>query len=88
MTAVMAKGDGFSQRDIESEWAGNRGGHLSDFDGMREARSLVIIGEYEYLCFACQSAKGRSMQNTIAIAFKTCAKWIGLFGNGPIASSK
>jgi hypothetical protein len=88
MTAIMAKGDCFSQRDIESEWAGNRGGYLSDFDGMCETRTLVIIGEYEYLSFARQSAKRRSMQNTIAIAFKACAKRIGLLGNGPIASGK
>ena len=88
MTAIMAKCDGFSQRDIESEWAGNRGGYLSDFDGMCETRTLVIIGEYEYLSFARQSSKRRSMQNTVAIAFKTCAKWVGLFGNGPIASGK
>jgi len=52
---------------------------------MGESSALVVVGEDKDLGFAGKSAKGRRMQNSISISFKTGSQWVGFFGDSPIA---
>jgi hypothetical protein len=57
MTAVVTESDGFGERDIESEWASHRCCNLSNFNGMSEASSLVIVWKHKNLGFAGETSK-------------------------------
>jgi hypothetical protein len=85
MTTVVTERNSFGECDIEAKWSSNRGCDLSDFDGMGESSALMVVGEDKDLGFAGKSAKGRRMQNSISISFKTGSQWVGFFGDGPIA---
>ena len=85
MTAVVAESDGFGERDIEAKRASHRCCNLSDFNGMGEASSLVIVRKNKHLGFAGETSKRLGMQNAVTIAFETCAQWVGFFGNCSVA---
>jgi hypothetical protein len=52
---------------------------------MGESSALMVVGKNKDLGFASKSAKGRRMQNSISISFKTGSQGVGFFGDGPIA---
>jgi hypothetical protein len=85
MAAIVTECDGFGERDVEAKWSSDRCCDLSDLNSVGESRALMVVGKYKDLSFASQSTKGRSMQNTISISFKTGSQWVGFFGNCPIA---
>jgi hypothetical protein len=86
MTAVVTESDGFSEGDVESEWASNRCRNLSNFNGVGESSALMVVGEDKDLGFASKSTKCSRMQNAISISFKTRAQRVGFFGDGSVAS--
>jgi hypothetical protein len=46
---------------------------------MSEASALVVVGENEDLCLSGKSAKGRCVEDAVAVALEACAKRVGFF---------
>jgi hypothetical protein len=52
---------------------------------MSESSALMIIGEYKHLSFSGKSAKGRSVQDAVTVAFETRAVRVFLFCDCSVA---
>ena len=87
VSAVVAEGDRFGEGDVQSEGSRDAGGDLGDLEGVGEARAHVVVGDDEHLGLARQPAKGRGVQDTVAITFKTRAELIRLFFASAVAST-
>lgn len=81
VTAVVAECDRLGEGNVQSERPRDGGGDLCNFEGVREARALVIIGKDEHLCLAGESTKGCRVENAVTVAFETRAEGVGLFGS-------
>jgi hypothetical protein len=79
VTTIVTKGNGISQRDVQSQWPSDGRGHLGYLKRVSEPSSLVIVGENKYLGFAGQTAEGCGMQNAISVPFKTSSPFISIF---------
>lgn len=88
VTAIMAKRNGFGECHIEPKRPRHRDSNLGHFECVRETSPLVVLGKHEDLCFACEAAKGRCMENPVAVALKAGTKCVGLFGDPAITCAK
>ena len=88
VATVMAERNGFGQRHVEPECAGDRHGDLGDLESVGESRALVVLWKDKHLGFASQASERRCMQDAITVAFKARAKRIGLFCDGAVAGAK
>jgi len=84
MAAVVPEGDGLGKRNIQPATSGDSNCDLSNFQGMGQPRSLVIVGEDENLGLASQPSKSRRMQYPIPVTFETSSIGIWLFADLPI----
>jgi hypothetical protein len=55
---------------------------------MREASALVILWKHKHLCLAGKTSKCSGMQDAVAVALETSAKWVGFYGMRTIASTE
>ena len=60
MAAVVAKGDGLGQGQIQATGPGDGQGHLGDLQGVGQPGPLVIVGKHEHLGLAGRAAEMRS----------------------------
>ena len=88
VTAVVTKGDGFGECHIQAERSRDGNGDLGHFKCVRQACSLVILGEDEDLRFPRQSAERGCVKNSVAIALEARTKRIGLFGGVAVACTE
>lgn len=87
MAAIVAQGNGFGERNVQSKGSCDTGGYLSDFERMGETGALVVVGEYKDLGLARKSAKSCRVKDAVSIALKACSPWIGRFIDGAIPGS-
>ena len=87
VAAIVAESDCLGEGGVQSERACDRGGYLSDFEGVREASALMVVGEDEHLGLAGQTPEGAGMQDAVAIAFEARAPRIGRLIDCPVASA-
>jgi hypothetical protein len=87
MAAVVTEGDGFGQRAVEAEGIGQRGGHLGDFERVREPGALMIGREDEDLGLAGQAAERRGVEDAVTVPFETGADGVGGLGPGPVTGA-
>lgn len=80
MTAVVAERDCLGERHVQAESPCDGGGNLGDFECVREAGALMVVGKHEDLGLACKASKGRGMENAVAVAFEAGSERIGFFG--------
>jgi hypothetical protein len=80
MATVVAKSNGIGESDIQAQWSGDCGGYLSYFEGVGQSSSLMVIGKHKHLGFAGKATKGRGVQYSVSISFKTGPPLVGLFG--------
>lgn len=88
VTAVVSQGDGFGECDVQSHRPCHRCGDLGNFESVGESGALVILRKHEYLGFARQPTKGRSVKNAVAVAFETRAQPIGFLGKCAVACAR
>ena len=71
MTQVVGQADSFGKAFVEAQRPGDGPTDLSDFDGVRQARTVVIIQpRREDLGLAFEPAKGRAVDDPIAVALE------------------
>ena len=83
--AVMSDGNGFGEGHIQSERTRNGSSDLSNFEGMGEAGALMVVGEYEDLCFAGEAAKCTGMKDAITVALEARSERVGFLVKRSIA---
>ena len=87
MAEVVRQGDGFGQVFVEAEAARDGAADLGDFQGMREAGAVMVVGlGDEDLRLVHQPAKRGGVDDAIAVALVEGAKRMGRFGMTPAAA--
>ena len=82
VAAVVAEGDGLSERLVEAERAGDGDCDLSDLERVRETGALVIIREDEHLGLPGESAeRSCPVEDAVAIALEAGADRVRLLGD-------
>ena len=72
----MSQRQRFRQIFIKPQLACNRAGDLRDFKSVRQAGPVMIaFVKQKNLRLVSQPAKGRRMQDAVAIALKRAARW-------------
>ncbi len=80
---VVRQGDGLGQILVESEPAGDGSADLRDFEGVRQARAVVVVGlRDEHLCFVHEPPEGGGVDDAIAVALVEGAEGVLRFGDG------
>lgn len=75
VTEIVNEGDAFGEVLVELEGTRQGAGDLRHFDRVRQPRPIVVaVGSDEDLCLVLQPAKGRRVDDAIAIALeiRTC----------------
>ena len=78
VSAVVTKGDGLGEGDVESERPRDAGRDLGDLERVGETGAHVVVGEDEDLGLAGEASKRAGVQDPIAVALKAGAKLVGL----------
>lgn len=80
MSDVMNQRQGLDQLFIQFKGRGSSASDLSHFNRMGEsAAEMIGIAVSEYLCFACQAAKGSGVNDSITITLKWGAIGVRIF---------
>ena len=58
MPTIVAEGDCFSERDVETETSRNRRCHLCDFECVCEPGALMVVGKNKDLGFSRKPTEG------------------------------
>ena len=65
---VVGQGDGLGQVLVQPQPAGDRAGHLRDFEGVREPGAVVVVdGGDEHLRLAGHAAEGGAVDDPLAV---------------------
>jgi len=70
VTAVVAEGDRFGERHVQSERPADRSGHLRDLESMGQPGPLMIVGKDEDLRLARQAPERRRMEDPVTVSFE------------------
>ncbi len=81
MAKVVRQGDGLGQVLVESEAARDGAADLGDFEGVRQACAVVVVGlGDEYLRFVHEPTEGGRVDDAVAVALIEGAKGVLLLG--------
>src|SRR5207248_11331525 len=85
VAAVVAKGDGLGEGDVEQGGTGDTGGDLGHLEGVGEAGALMVVGEDEDLRLAGQSPERRGVKDPVAVALEAGAERVRILRDGPVS---
>ena len=87
MSAVVAKGDCFGERNVEPKGPRDRCSHLCDLESVRKASALVVVGKDEDLGLSGKTTEGGRMKDPVSVSLETGAVVVGRFGNRTVATT-
>jgi hypothetical protein len=72
MTKIMTQGNGFGKHFVELKSPGHSSGDLRNFQGMREAGSVMITRRRQkHLCLVLKPPEGLCVNNPVPIPLKS-----------------
>ena len=84
VSQIMRQADRLGQAFVQAESLCDRSSNLCDLDAVSQAGSVVIVqAGGEDLRFAFEPAKGRAVDNAVAIALEVRAIGVSLFRDDP-----
>ena len=87
VSAVVSERDCLGERDVEPQRTRHRRRHLRNFECVREACALVVVGEDEHLRLAGEPPECGSVQDSITVTLEAGAERIGFLIDGAVAGT-